>query len=101
MGWDDAATRFPADSEYVRSAELVIAIRPTASLGGRASADLPSCDSGARRRSEIKIDGRRTPTHEEPGKVIYITRLVREYAYSRVLSTRVLCIVCLLCIRRS
>ena len=69
MGWDDAATRFPADSEYVRSAELVIAIRPTASLGGRASADLPSCDSGARRRSEIKIDGRRTPTHEEPGKL--------------------------------
>ena len=51
MGWDDAATRFPADSEYVRSAELVIAIRPTASLGGRASADLPSCDSGARRRN--------------------------------------------------
>ena len=65
MGWDDAATRFPADSEYVRSAELVIAIRPTASLGGRASADLPSCDSGARRRSEMP----RPSTHEEPGKV--------------------------------
>jgi hypothetical protein len=98
MGWDDAATRFPADSEYVRSAELVIAIRPTASLGGRASADLPSCDSGARRRSEIKIDGRRTITRNPESDIHYEART---RVCILVLSTRVLCIVCILCIRRS
>ena len=99
MGWDDAATRFPADSEYVRSAELVIAIRPTASLGGRASADLPSCDSGARGRSEMKMTGGAHQLTRNPESDIHYEARTRVCIL--VLSTRVLCIVCILCIRRS